>query len=75
MAGRNLSQVVGEIGEYMVSYMIVKTKNWVARLQQMDYGVDTGHQTAGQGVYTQAAELHCAGRSGHCGCGVVIRRL
>ncbi|PGW34946.1 hypothetical protein COE04_13950 [Bacillus cereus] len=40
MNKRNKSKVIGEIGEIFVAYLILKTRNWLARLQQMDYGVD-----------------------------------
>jgi hypothetical protein len=38
--GRNPAQITGEIGEIFVSYLILKTKRWIARLQQIDYGID-----------------------------------
>ncbi|KJJ41386.1 hypothetical protein UM89_13880 [Bacillus subtilis] len=40
MNKRNDSKVIGEVGEIFVAYLILKTRNWLARLQQMDYGVD-----------------------------------
>ncbi|WP_165967259.1 DUF4365 domain-containing protein [Jeotgalibacillus sp. S-D1] len=40
MNKRNDSKIIGEVGEIFVAYLIVKTRSWLARLQQMDYGVD-----------------------------------
>lgn len=40
MNKRNDSKVIGEVGEMFVAYLFLKTRNWLARLQQMDYGVD-----------------------------------
>lgn len=40
MNKRNDSKVIGEVGEIFVAYTILKSGKWLARLQQLDYGVD-----------------------------------
>ncbi|WEK52930.1 MAG: DUF4365 domain-containing protein [Candidatus Cohnella colombiensis] len=40
MVSRSKSQIIGEIGEYLTCYEILKSRSWIARMQQFDYGID-----------------------------------
>lgn len=40
MVSRSKSQIIGEIGEYLTCYQILKSRSWIARMQQFDYGID-----------------------------------